>query len=252
MSTLIASAILMVAPVPVNAQTSEVKEKPPMYTYVSSFAMPRPKWADLEKQNASDAKVFDKALSAGTLVAYGDDTVVVHSDGGYTHDTFWSSMSMAGVLGVLEELHKSGTTVSPVLSSATKHEDDLLVSHYYNWKSGAYKGGYLHEAFYRLKPDAPDGAIELISKSFVVPLFEKLLADGTVLEYEIDEEQIHSHAPGAFWLVYITRTAAALDKVDAAVGEAFKASALVGPALGSMVDESKHADVLSRSTGVYK
>jgi hypothetical protein len=234
------------------AQTAQAKEKPPMYTYVSNWTIPRARWADMEKQGATDTKVFDKAMSSGQLVAYGSDETLVHHADGDTHDSFWSAMSMAGVLGVLDELHKGGATAVPVLSSATKHNDKIYVTHYYNWKSGAIKDGYTHGASYRLKADAPDDALDTLSKTLIVPLLEKLLADGTIQEYEIDEEAIHTESPGAFSIFYITQNAAGVDKVTAALGEALKANALAGPAFGSMVDFSEHRDELLRTNASFK
>jgi hypothetical protein len=240
------------ATAPAGAQTAEVKEKPPLYTYVASWALPRAKWADLEKQNAATQKIFDKALSSGSVVGYGDDTTLVHTSEGFTHDSFWSSLSLAGVLGVLQELEKGGTTTSSVFASATKHEDSLLVSHYYNWKPVTLKGAYTHVAAYTLKDSAPENALDLINKSFGVPLFEKLLAEGTVAEYEIDEEQIHTEAPGRFWVIYVCKSAEDLDKVAAALNGAFGSSPFIAPALDTMVDSGKHRDYLDRTNGVYK
>lgn len=235
-----------------GAQTTEVKEKPPLYTYLGSFAIPRARWADLDKQGAAEQKIFDKALSAGRLVGYGTDTELVHTADGTTHDSFWSSLSMAGVLEVLDDLEKSGPTTGSVLASATKHEDNLLVSRYYNWKPAAVKGGYSHVAAYTFKDNAPDNALDLLSRQFGVPLFEKLLADGTIVEYEIDEEQIHTVSPNRFWVVYLCKTAADLDKVNAALNGAFGASPFIGPALDSLVQNGEHRDYLSRTDAVYK
>jgi hypothetical protein len=235
-----------------GAPTAEVKAKPPLYTYVSSFAFPRGKWADVEKQNASEQKNFDKALSEGGLVGYGEDTALVHTSDGFTHDTFWSAMSLAAVVNVLEAAMKGGATTTPAFASATKHEDGLFVSRYYNWKSGAFKGGYTHEAAYKMKDSAPEDALDTICKSFGVPLFEKLLADGTILEYEIDEEQIHTEEPGRFWIIYITKNAEGLDKVNAAIDAGFGASPLIGPALDTFVETGKHHDHLARTDGAYK
>ena len=240
------------AATPAGAQSTEVKEKPPLYTYVGSFALPRSKWAELAKQNVAEQKIFDKALSSGQLIGYGTDTELVHTNDGYTHDSFWSSMSMAGLLGVLDDLEKGGSTTGAVLSSATKHDDSLLRSRYYNWKPGTVKGGYSHVAAYTLKENAPDNALDVLSKSFGVPLFEKLLADGTIVEYEIDEEQIHTETPGRFWVVYLCKTADGLDKVNTALNGAFGASPFIGPALDSMVQPANHRDYLSRTDAVYK
>ena len=249
---LCALAITGVWAAPAGAQTAEVKEKPPLYTYVSDWTIPRARWADMDKQTAADTKIFDKAIGGGTLVAYGDDTTLIHTAEGNTHDSFWSSRSMAGILTVLDELHKAGAAATPVLSSATKHSDSLYVSRFYNWKSGSFKGAYTHGASYKLKPDAPDDAVETLSKGFIVPLLEKLLADGTIQEYEVDVEAIHTEAPGKFWIYWIAPAAEGVDKVNAALADALKAQPFAAPALDSMVDYTPHRDFLARTNATYK
>lgn len=237
---------------PARAQSTDVKEKPAMYTYVSNWAVPRPQWAEIDKNTAADEKTLQKNLAGGTIIGYGDDTNLIHRNDGYTHDQWWSAMSMAGLLNVLEQFYKSGDVVVPVLSSATRHEDILYESRYYNWHPGSYKDVYTHVGSYKLKPDAPDNAVETIAKSFAVPLFEKLLADGTIHEYEIDVQAIHTDDPAKFEIVYIASNAEALDKVNAALDAALKANTLAGPAFGSMVDFSAHRDELARTNATYK
>jgi hypothetical protein len=232
------------------AQTAEVKEKPPMYTYVGNFTIPRARWADMDKQTAADEKVMDKAVADGTIIAYGNDVNLVHREDTDTHDSFWSATSMAGVLKVLEDLH--GVTATSVLSSATKHSDNLFVSHFYNWRAGSWKAAFTHGASYKLKADAPDDAIETLSKSFIVPLLEKALQDGVVSQYEVDEEAIHTEAPGTFWVFYICPKADGLDKVNAALGAALKEQPLTGSAIGSMVDFAAHRDYLALTNATYK
>jgi hypothetical protein len=105
-------------------------------------------------------------------------------------------MSMAGLLNVLEQFYQSGSATSPVLASATKHWDSIYVSRYYNWHSGTWKDVYTHGASYKLKADAPEDAVETLSKNLIVPLLEKMLADGVIHEYEVDTEAIHTEAPG--------------------------------------------------------
>ncbi len=234
----------------VQAQGMEVKEKPKMYTYVADWAIPRSRWADMEKSSAADQKILDSAIGSGALVGYGDDTAVVHQVDGATHDNWWSALSQAGVLDVLDSFMKAGT--APVLASATKHSDQILVSRFYNWRAGTYKGAYTHTALYKLKADAPDDAVEAISKNFIVPLMEKLLAEGAIVEYEVDEEAIHTESPDEFWVDYICPTSAGLDKANAAVTESMKANPMAGPALGSMIDFAVHRDYLLRSNATYK
>ena len=159
---------------------------------------------------------------------------------------------MAGVMNVLDQFYSSGSTNSPVLASATKHWDELLVSRFYNWHSGSVKNGYTHVSFYKLKPDASDDAVEMVSKSLVVPLLEKQLAAGTIAEYEIDTQAIHTEAPGIFLIVYLATNAEGLDKVQAAIEEAIKSNPLGGVAFSSMTDISAHRDELVRTNASYK
>ena len=237
---------------PASAQMSEVKEKPPMYSYVGNWSIPRAQWAEMEKANAADQKVLDKAMADGAIVAYGNDVNLVHQPDAETHDDWWSSMSMAGLLNVLERFYQSGSTTSNVLESATKHWDMIFVSRYYNWHAGSWKGVYTHGSSYKLKADAPPDAIETLSKNMLVPMFEKLLADGTIHEYEIDTEAVHTDAPGTFWIFYIAANAEGLDKVNMALRERLHSNPLPGMAFGSMMDGSAHRDYLARTNATYK
>lgn len=238
--------------IPLGAQTSEVKEKPPMYSYVSNWQIPRAHWAEMDKANAADKAILDKALADGTIVGYGDDENLVHQADGETHDNWWAAMSMAGLIKVLDQFYASSNIASPVLSSATKHWDLIFVSRYYNWKPGSWKGGYVHVGSYKLKADAADDAVDTISKQLVVPLLEKLLADGTILEYEIDTQAIHTEAPGSFDIIYVAANAEGVDKVSAAVAGSVKTSPLVGTAFGSITDSAGHRDELLKGSGTYK
>lgn len=230
----------------------EVKEKPPMYTYVADWVIPRAQWQEMEKSNVNSQKILDKAMASGTIVGYGNDETLVHQPDAETHDNWWSAMSMAGLINVLEQFYQTGNASTPVQISATKHWDSILVSKYYNWHSGSFKNGYTHVGTYRLSKDAPDDAVDVLSKNLVVPLLEKLLAAGTIQEYEIDTQAIHTDAPGTFSIVYIASSPDGLDKVDAAVRETVKASPLSGPAFGSMTESAGHRDELARTSGTYK
>jgi len=245
-------AIATACSAPVFAQMSEVKEKPPMYSYVGNWAIPRAQWGEMEKNTAADTKVLDKAIAAGTIVGYGSDVNLVHEADGPTHDDWWSATSLAGVINVLEQFYQSGGASASVLSTATKHYDTIYVSRYYNWHPGSYKNVYTRVGEFKLKADAPDDALETMSKNFFVPLFEKLLADGVIHEYEIDEQAIHSDAPGTFIVVCIAANAEGLDKVNEALRGSVKTNPLLGPAIGSMVDFTVHRDYLARTNATYK
>ena len=238
--------------VPAFAQNSEVKEKPPMYSYVGNWAVPRAQWGEMDKNSVADQKTLDKALASGTIIGYGSDTILVHEADGPTHDQWWSAMSISGVLNVLEQFYQTGGATVPVLSSATKHWDNIWVSTYYDWHPGTYKGVYTHVGSYKLKADAAPDAMDTLSKNVLVPFFEKLMAGGLIHEYEIDTQYIHKNDPNTFALVYIAANADALDKVDSALRETLKSNPLMTPAFGSMVNFTEHRDDLARTNATYK
>jgi hypothetical protein len=247
----LAAAWVIGAP-PAVAQTGDVKEKPPLYTYAASWVMPRSRWNDMAKEDAADNKVLDRALGGSGIIAYGHEEMLVHSPEGPTHTSWWCAMSEGGLFNTLDEFYKGGTVVDPVLSSATKHWDNVYVSRFYNLRSGSVKGGYVHGSVYKLKDGAPDDSVSMLSKSFIVPFMDKLVADGTVQAYQVAEEAIHTADPDQFFVFFVTPKAEGLDKVNAGLAEALHGNPLAGAALGSIDAPSAHRDDLGRGDSVFK
>jgi len=69
---------------PAGAQMAEVKEKPPMYSYVSFWNIPRAQWGEMEKADAADKPLLDKAVASGAIIGYGNDVNMVHQPDGST------------------------------------------------------------------------------------------------------------------------------------------------------------------------
>jgi len=105
---------------------------------------------------------------------------------------------------------------------------------------------------YKFKGDAPDDALDQISQHIVVPLMEKLFADGTILEYEVDTEAIHNEDPDLFAIVYQTVTPEGIDKVQGALRDYIKEHPLGGRAVGLMTEDKGHRDYLMKGDGAYK
>jgi hypothetical protein len=248
---LFALVTLALSAFPAAAQTPEVKEKPPMYSYIANWQVNRAHWGDVDAALAPAQGVLEKALADGTLVGYGRDINLVHQPDRETHDFWWSAMSMAGLIKTLDRIHAANDSSGAALNDA-KHWDDVFVSSYYNWKPGPYKAAYTHVGIYKLKEDAPDGALDNISQHLVVPLLEKLLADGTILEYEIDTMAIHTSAPGLFAIVVLTPTPEGIDTVQAAIRASVKDHPLGIAGFDADTDSSAHRDELLKSEGVYK
>ena len=245
-------AVFALCAVPSGAQATEVKEKPPMFSYVANWQLPHEHWADMAKITSAEGPILQSALADGTLVGNGNDTNLVHSVDGETNDVWWSATSMAGLMKVLDQMRAVDPSSSPFALNPTKHWDNIFVSRFYNWKPGPFTGGYVSVAMYKLKPDAPDEALETLSKNMFVPLLEKLLGDGTIVEYEIDVEAVHTDAPGMFAIVTVAPQPEGLDTLRAAVRQSMRSNPLGGSTFDSFVDYSAHRDELLKGNGTYK
>jgi hypothetical protein len=226
-------------------------EKPLMYTYVSEWAIPRNLWAAYQKTEDADTNAMKKAVADGSLVAFGNFTVLNHQEGQPTHGSWFSASSMADLMKVLEGLRTAPAATDAALV-ASKHWDYIMQSRNYNAHSGTFKNGYLRVGNFRYKAGAndPDGKIV---KATLVVMLEKLLADGALHAYQIDEEAVHSDDPGAIFIAIITNGAEGLDKYSAAIEEMQKGNPAGLAGFGSLIDSHGHRDTLARvSTMTHK
>ena len=119
-------AISAVGPLRPARRLPEVKEKPPMYSFIAVWNIPRDQWKARENQAAAARKILDQAISKGTIVAYGFDENPLH-------DTFWLAMSKAGLQSVRDEFQKAGIAAVPPRPEPQPPPVSILVSRYYNW-----------------------------------------------------------------------------------------------------------------------
>lgn len=237
MITVVCLAAFGTSSAPAGAQTVAVKEKPPLYRYVSYWAFPPAHRGDVGKDRAlGNEKVLEAALADGTLVGYGDEENQVHFAEGFTHNSWTQAKSIASLMKLVDTLHKSGGSGSP-LASSTRHWDQIYTSSFYNWKAGFWRGAYGYSGTFKLKPDAPapDDVIRALS-SFYVPVFEKMLSDGIIVEYEIDREMFHNtDSRSQVRFSFVMPNAEGIDRFRAALGNALDQNSLILPAVGSMM-----------------
>ena len=229
------------------AQSSNT-EKPPLYTYVSEWSVPRAMWADYVKNDAPDIDAMKKAVADGTLVSFGSYVVLNHQEGQPTHGSWFSASSMANLLKFLEALRTAPTATAAPLAAA-KHWDYILQSRNYNAHSGSFTNGYLRVGNWRPKAGAsdPDGKI---LKATMVAMLEKLLSDGALHVYQIDEENVHSADPGGFFIALVANGPEGIDKFNAALEEAEKSNPAGWAGFGSTIDPAGHRDFLARVTAM--
>jgi hypothetical protein len=241
--TVVALCALTLVPLSGNrasAQSSSA-EKPVLYTYVSEWTVPRAMWADYLKEDAADIDAMKKAVADGAIVSFGSYAVVNHQEGQPTHGTWFSATSMANILKVLEAIRTAPGATAPPLAAA-KHWDYIMESHNHNAHSGTFTNGYLRVGNWRAKASDPDGKI---LKATMVPLLEKLLSDGALHSYQIDEEAVHSTDPGSIFVVIVANGGEGVDKFYAALDESEKTNPAGWAGLNTTLDEAGHRDFLA-------
>jgi hypothetical protein len=232
--------------------SSDEKEKPPIYTYVAQWDVARPDWPTFEKYDAAQKPAFEKLMADGTIIGYGFFKMAAHSVDGPNHGSWWTATSMANLLKVL-----SVVATQPIppdiekIEAASKHFDLILTSRHYAATAGSFANGYLRVATYRSKPGQGETVDKVIS-SYIVPMLERLVADGSLHSYSVDREAIHSDDPSAVDIAIVTNNADGLDKFMAALEANGKANPTGGPAFGAATESSAHRDFLAIASGASK
>jgi hypothetical protein len=252
-SVVVVLCSLMFVPLRANRAVaqSQSTEKPALYTYVSEWTVPRAMWADYLKGDAADIDIMKKAVADGSIVSFGAYTVVNHQEGQPTHGTWFSATSMANILKALENVRTAPGATAPPLAAA-KHWDYIMESHNYDAHPGTFTNSYLRVGTWRPKAGSsdPDGKI---LKATMVAMLEKLMADGALHAYQIDQEVVHSTDLGTLFVAIITNGPEGIDKFNAAIDESEKSNAAAWAGFTGTLDPAGHRDMLARvSTTTHK
>ncbi len=218
--------------------------QPAVYTYVAEWAVPREQWRDYAKATADEKVALDKMVADGTIIGYGDFSILLHQEGRPTHGSWFTATSRAGLMKALDALYKLPQITFPVMA-ASKHWDFLTVSRTYGMKSGTVQGGYLGGGNFQVKPGQEDAFMDMARK-YVVPAMEKLKTEGVVSLYSLETEDFHSSAPGNFTFVYVTPDAGGIDKVEDALNGMFAKDPAAESSFVSSVEWKGHNDFLGR------
>lgn len=219
---------------------------PPAYIYVSDWAVPRAQWPDMMKLGESDKPFLEKLLSDGTIQGYGEYVNLIHTEDGPTHGSWIMASSQANILKALDAFYERPDLTAPVLA-ASKHWDYFFISRMHNWSPGMHEGAYLSGSLWTVKP-GEGMAFRALLKSRVIPLFEKLVKDGTLVSYSVDLEAYVTTSPSQIEVVLVTPDATGLDKVQSVFEDAFKDDAEIGPAMRTLIKANKTRDFLLRVT----
>ena len=189
---LVAIAILVfTAPVALP----QAEQAQPVYTYVSEFQVPRASWAQFaEDAEKTTIPIFERMMSDGAILAWGNFETLVHTPDGYTHGSWWSSTNLASITRVLDELRKGGPRPGQI--AATKHEDYLMRSVYFHAASVSGAGtGYLRVNCSLTQSGKSDDFVATLKK-YLVPTFEDQFKKGNAVYYGMDEQYV-LNGPGS-------------------------------------------------------
>ena len=228
------------------AAAGEVQEKAPMYSYQTIWTLPRARWPQMQQAVSADRPILDRVLEQGALIAYGNDINPIHTADGWTQVTWWAGPSLTGLFKVVDAL-ASQPASSSVLTAAIRQQDGIYISRYYNWWPGAYDGLFTYIGIYKLRADAPPDAVATLSKDSIVPLLEMLLADRTLVEYEIDEEVFHTAAPRTFFVNYMALSPESLLKANGALADRLDGRPVSSAAASHLIDTPAYRGSLSRT-----
>ncbi len=229
---------------PAFAQMQSANAKPPIYTYVSEWTVPRNMWGDYQKQETSDDQLMKKLVDDGTLVGCGIYTVLNHQEGEPTHGSWFTATSMANLMKALEQLRTApGATAAPF--AAAKHWDYIFRSTDYDSHAGTFTNGYLRVGLWSFTRSAGQSGGAVVRQTIGAAL-QKMMADGSLHGYSIDEQAVHSSDPNQFSVAIITNGPEGLDKFEAAIDAMEKDNPAVVAALGATLDEHGHRDFLAK------
>jgi hypothetical protein len=217
----------------------------PLYTYVSFWGVPRAQWGDIESSfEKVDKPILEKLVADGTLVSWGNSAVLVHESDGMTHNDWFQAASLENIMKARDALSKAAE--APVFANS-KHFDVLLRTVVHGGKTATLKNGFLIVAFWRPKPGEGDAWLELFKRDYK-PWLDEMVANGSATMYNVDEELIHTDAPGQYNIAVVVPDAASVDKFYAGIAAMVQKNPSVVPAIGGLVVGDAHRDIMARVT----
>lgn len=178
-------------------------------------------WLDVFRK--THQPVMDKLLADGTVLAWGVDVPLHHRKGLASHTYWWAVPSYAALDKVNRARAEAIQKMSPAdretlfaqIDLAT-HEDALLRTLAANFKPvPAGTLPYTRLLMTRVKPGAGVEYTRLWQQH-VKPVYEKLLADGSIFGYELMEQAENAMEAEWRWSIVLLPDLAAMDKVAAA------------------------------------
>jgi hypothetical protein len=196
------------------AVPSALSQQMPVRTfrYISEWRVPKQDAATYATEVENTVRpVLQKMMQDGTVFDYGSYLTIIKEDDGVTNGYWFEIPNHAALEKVLSELGKLPS--SSIANSATRQHDLLLRNELRRSKPSSGTKGYLYFNSTLIQPGKKDQWREWWDK-YQKPMYDQFLADGLVNMYEIDSGEMHTMDPNIVYLVYVSPTADALDKIN--------------------------------------
>lgn len=217
-------------------------QQPGPLVYVAAFRVHPDKASDfMNFVKNYDQPTFEKLMSEGAILNWGLDSAVLHHKGEPTHYLFWAMPNAAAydkVAAGLEEMYKK-----------VKADDDQRAAEARKRGQPAPKGArqlllestdmeqhfdYLFSTLVSNIKPVPAGTLPYLAvtrfrvergksrdfqktwEKYSKPIYEKLLAEGTILGYGLINEEYVSQEPATHWVWVRFASSAADDQINAA------------------------------------
>lgn len=241
-----------------GAALAQTQDKSTIYVYVGWWDVPREKWpAFVALYEKHEWPVMERLFEEGVLLEYGLDSNGLHSPDDYTHSTWMVATSLANIERAFEAYSESlgadaGRIEAEFAAMVTKHGDGTYYSDHHGSRPAKLSKGYFQGNMVRVKRGKSADYTKLW-EARMQPVYERLLADGTIVAYGLDTPYHHTteNSLGLMVSWYILENMDDDAKVDAAFEAARSAlteseRTAQRELVWAMTVEDSHRDVFSR------
>ncbi len=199
----------------------------------------------------NDGPMYDRLLADGTLNSWGIAIPITHRPGDPMNYMLWAGMSGWSKVGDLEAgFMKLFTSRTPEQSAEIQkayeeavvpgaHHDWIIRHQVYSEGSGDQAPKYFRIGYYKATP-GNEGGITAFYKEHIQPVYEQLLADGTITSFGLSTQELHGVGDWTHLGWYTMANLGSIDTVQQAVDAVFTEE--LGAEIGPMMDPSAHWD----------
>ena len=224
LETLLLILIVALAPAGLLLAEEAKKKHPTEYTRVAVWQVKRSHWSDFTDRMIEIQKpVMEKLLADGTITEWGVEAAALHKADGYTHATWFATPNHANAMKVWQAMEdagkKRGDKVDDVDKQidnmVTKHRDFLLRSIRRGATDANIENGLFYQYSMRINIDSLEDHLKLWDAT-IAPVLQKMLENGEIVAYGLDEEEITSQPYGERTTWIAAKDMSAMDAMKAA------------------------------------